>query len=311
MDNPWKDLAEDGNGEYVANDDRGALGSFRAIKNEKKKLQLDVPPEPFIGDPSTASFVALQLNPGSSRSDDTAKRISSDVRAFRPKCEEILANLSGEKREMYWAEPTPNLGEGEEELYSSPHAWYFGAEIKGDSGWEPEFKEHRSRFKLLLLALSSPRAREDLRALKKPNIDNFHEVVLATEGENFSSSLDRAYGILRKKFAVIEYFPYHSEKADKEKIENSNLPSQEYTEHLLQQALDNGAYIFLTRSVNAWKKLETTLFDHGERLIIASSNINIAFTPNNVRKWDSVTRREGDKDPNLFWKVVEKLDPQE
>lgn len=311
MINPWKDPLPDRNGEYVASCDRNALKPFRAIKNEKKKLQLNVLPEPFIGDPSTAAFVALQLNPGSSRSDDTAKRISSDVKAFCPKHEEIRANLSGEKKEMYWAEPTPNLGEGEEELYSSPHAWYFGAEIKGDSGWEPEFKEHRSRFKLLLLALSSPRAREDLRALKKPNIDNFHEVVLATEGENFSSSLDRAYGILRKKFAVIEYFPYHSEEADTKTIYKSELPSQDYTEHLLQQALDNGAYIFLTRSVNAWKKLETTLFEHGERLIVASSNINIAFTPNNVRKWDSATDSKGDKDPNLFWKVVEKLDPQE
>lgn len=197
MINPWKDLKPDRNGKYVADGDRGDLESFRAIKDEKKKLQLNVPPEPFIGDPSTASFVALQLNPGSSRSDDTAKRISSDVKAFDPKREEILANLSGEKREMYWAEPTPNLGEGKEELYSSPHTWYFGAEIKGDSGWEPDFAD-RSRFQLLLLALTSPRAREDLRALEEPSIENFHEVVLATEGENFSSSLDRAYGILRK-----------------------------------------------------------------------------------------------------------------
>ena len=254
--------------------------------------------------------MALQLNPGSSRSDDTAKRISSDVRAFRPKREEILANLSGKKREMYWAEPTPNLGKGEEELYSAPHTWYFGAEIKGDSGWEPEFKEHRSRFKLLLLALSSPRAREELRAHKDPNIDNFHEVVLATEGENFSSSLDRAYGILRKKFAVIEYFPYHSEKADTDKIYKFELPSQEYTKYLLEQAFDSGASIYLTRSITNWGSLTPTLFEHSERLIVASSKSNIAFTPNNVRKWDSVTGREGHKDPNLFWKVVEKLDPQ-
>lgn len=310
MINPWKDLAPNNDGEYVANCDKDALGPFLAIGDVKKKLQLNVLSEPFIGDPSTASFVALQLNPGGSRSDDTAKRISSDVRAFRPKCEEILANLSGEKREMYWAEPTPNLGKGEEEpLYSSPHTWYFGAEIETESGWKSLFNS--ARFKLLLLALTSPRAREDLRALKKPDIDNFHNVVLATEGENFPSSLDRAYGILRKKFAVIEYFPYHSEKADTYKIENSNLPSQEYTKYLLEQAFDSGAYIFLTRSVNAWKKLEITLFEHGERLIVASNKQSPTFTPNNVRKWDSVTRREGDKDPNLFWNVVEKLDPQE
>lgn len=308
MRNPWEDLPI--NGEYVANCDKDDLDKLmRKITDAEYQLQLDVLPEPFIGDPSTASFVVLQLNPGSSRSDDYKRKISSDVTAFGPKHEEIRANLSGEKREMYWAEPTPNFGEGDKELYSAPHTWYFGAEIETESGWKSLFNS--ARFKLLLLALSSPRAREDLRALKKPNIDNFHDVVLATEGENFPSSLDRAYGILRKKFAVIEYFPYHSEKADKEKIENSNLPSQEYTEHLLQQALDNGAYIFLTRSVNAWKKLETTLFKHGERLIVASSNLNIAFTPNNVLKWNSATEKPGDKDPNLFWKVVEKLDPQE
>lgn len=124
-------------------------------------------------------------------------------------------------------------GEGKEELYSAPHTWYFGAEIKRESGWEFEFAG-RSRFQLLLLALTSPRAREALRALEELNISNFHKVVLATEGENFSSSLDRAYGILRKKFAVIEYFPYHSEKADDGKNNKFELPSQECTEYLLE-----------------------------------------------------------------------------
>lgn len=310
MINPWKDLATNNDGEYVANCDKDALGSFLAIGDVKKELQLNVPPEPFIGDPSTASFVALQLNPGGQRLDDAAQRISSDSRAFAPKREEILANLSGEKREMYWAEPTPNLGEGEMELYSSPHTWYFGAEIETESGWEPDFKG-RSRFQLLLLALSSPRARGELRKLKNPSIDNFHKVVLAAEGENFPSSLDRAYGILRKKFAVLEYFPYHSDEADTGKIENSNLPSQEYTAYLLEQVLVSGASIFLTRSVNAWRSLSPKLFEHGERLIIASNKRSPTFTPGNVCKWDSAAGSQGAKDPNLFWKVVEKLDPQE
>lgn len=310
MHNPWKDLATD-NGEYVARCDKDEddLKPFRAIKNEKKKLQLNVLPEPFIGDPSTAAFVALQLNPGSSRSDDTAKRISSDVKAFCPKHEEIRANLSGEKREMYWAEPTPNLGEGDHELYSAPHAWYFGAEIETEFGWEPLF--NRARFKLLLLALASPRAREDLRALKKPSIRNFHDVVVATEGENFPSSLNRAYGILRKKFAVIEYFPYHSEKADTKMIYECELPSQAYTKYLLAQALDSGASIFLTRAVTNWGSLTPVLREHSEQLIVASNKWSPTFTPGNVRQWNSATKKPGDKDPNLFWKVVEKLDPQE
>jgi len=309
MRNPWKDRVINGDGPYVADCDKGCLGSFDEITDDKWKLQLNVLPEPFIGDPSTASFVVLQLNPGSSRSNDYKRKISSDVTAFGPKHEEIRANLSGEKREMYWAEPTPNFGEGDKELYSAPHIWYFGAEIETESGWKSLF--NNARFKLLLLALSSPRAREDLRALKKPNIENFHDVVLATEGENFPSSLDRAYGILRKKFAVIEYFPYHSEKADTGKIKKSNLPSQEYSLHLLDQAIANGAYIFLTRSVTAWRSLPSKLFDHGERLIIASSKLSPTFTPGNVRRWDSTADRQGAKDPNLFWKVVEELDPQE
>lgn len=308
MRNPWKDLPI--NGEYVANCDKDDLDELMGeITDAEYQLQLDVLPEPFIGDPYTAPFVVLQLNPGSSRSDDYKREISSDVTAFGPKHEEIRANLSGEKREMYWAEPTPNFGEGDKELYSAPHAWYFGAEIETEFGWEPLF--NRARFKLLLLALASPRAREDLRALKKPSIRNFHDVVLATEGENFPSSLDRAYGILRKKFAVIEYFPYHSEKADTGKIKKSNLPSQEYSLHLLDQAIANGADIFLTRSVTAWRSLPSKLFDHGERLIIASNKLSPTFTPGNVRRWDSTAGRQGAKDPNLFWKVVEKLDPQE
>ena len=308
MRNPWKDLPI--NGEYVATCDKDDLDELMCkITDAEYQLQLDVLPEPFIGDPYTAPFVVLQLNPGSSRSDDYKREISSDVTAFGPKHEEIRANLSGEKREMYWAEPTPNFGEGDKELYSAPHAWYFGAEIETEFGWEPLF--NRARFKLLLLALASPRAREDLRALKKPSIRNFHDVVLATEGENFPSSLDRAYGILRKKFAVIEYFPYHSEKADTKTIYKTKLPSQKYTKYLLAQALDSGASIFLTRAVTNWGSLTSVLRKHSERLIVASSNLNIAFTPNNVRKWNSATEKPGDKDPNLFWKVVEKLDPQE
>ncbi|WP_411703057.1 hypothetical protein [Corynebacterium sp. LaCa142] len=310
MRNSWKDLAINGDGEYVADCDKGCLGSFDEITDDKRKLQLKVLPEPFIGDPATASFVALQLNPGGALSDDYEKEISSDYRAFKPKHEDILANLSGERREMYWAEPTPNLGESGKELYSAPHTWYFGAEIETKSGWEYRFAR-RSRFQLLLLALSSQQARSELRKLKDPSIENFHKVVLAAEGENFPSSLDRAYGILRKKFAVLEYFPYHSDKADTGKIENSNLPSQEYTAYLLEQALAGGASIFLTRSVTAWRSLTPKLFEHGERLIIASNKQSPAFTPGNVCRWDSTAGSQGAKDPSLFWKVVEKLDPQE
>ena len=308
MRNPWENLPDDG--EYVADCDEGCLGSFDDITDDQRKLQLKVLPEPFIGDPATASFVALQLNPGGARSDDYKKGISSDYRAFKPKHEDILANLSGERREMYWAEPTPNFGEGGKELYSAPHTWYFGAEIETKSGWEYRFAR-RSRFQLLLLALSSPRARGELRKLKKPSIENFHKVVLAAEGENFPSSLNRAYGILRKNFAVIEYFPYHSDKADTGKITKSKLPSQEYSLHLLDQAIANGADIFLTRSVTAWRSLPSKLFDHGERLIIASNKQSPTFTPGNVRRWDSTAGSQGAKDPNLFWKVVDKLDPEE
>lgn len=309
MDNPWKDLATD-NGEYVARCDKDDLDELMSeITDAEYQLQLDVLPEPFIGDPSTASFVVLQLNPGSSRSDDYKRKISSDVTAFGPKHEEIRANLSGEKREMYWAEPTPNFGEGDKELYSAPHTWYFGAEIETESGWEPLFNS--ARFKLLLLALASPRARGDLKALNDPSIRNFHDVVVATEGENFPSSLDRAYGILRKKFAVIEYFPYHSEKADTETIYECKLPSQAYTKYLLAQALDSGASIFLTRAATNWGSLTPVLRDHSEQLIVASNKRSPTFTPGNVRQWNSATKKPGDKDPNLFWKVVEKLDPQE
>lgn len=310
MRNPWKDLAINGDGEYVADCDKGCLGSFDEITDAKRKLQLKVLPEPFIGDPATASFVALQLNPGGAPSDDYKKGISSDYRAFKPKHEDILANLSGERREMYWAEPTPNLGEGGEELYSAPHTWYFGAEIETKSGWEYRFAR-RSRFQLLLLALSSQQARSELRKLEEPSIKKFHEAVLNVEGENFPSSLNRAYGILRKNFAVIEYFPYHSEKADQDKIEKSNLPSQGYSSHLLDQAIANGADIFLTRSVAKWGNLSAKLLQHGERLIIAANTQSPTFTPGNVCKWDITTGRQGAKDPNLFWKVVEKLDPEE
>ncbi|GGG82378.1 hypothetical protein [Corynebacterium pelargi] len=310
MRNPWKDLAINGDGKYVADCDKDYLRSFDEITDDKMKLQLKVLPEPFIGDPATASFVALQLNPGVAPSDDYEKGISSDYRAFKPKHEDILANLTGERREMYWAEPTPNLGEGDKELYSAPHTWYFGAEIKTKSGWEHRFA-WRSRFQLLLLALSSQQARSELRKLQPPSIGEFHEVVLNAEGENFPSSLNRAYGILRKNFAVIEYFPYHSEKADRNQIRKSNLPSQEYTSHLLDQAIDNGAYIFLTRSVTPWGNLSAKLLQRGEQLIIAAAPQSPTFTPGNVCKWDITTGRKGAKDPNLFWKVVEKLDPEE
>lgn len=57
--------------------------------------------------------------------------------------------------------------------------------------------------------------------------------------------------------------------------------------------------------------LTPILSKHGERLIIAANKRSPTFTPGNVCKWNSATEKPGDKDPNLFWKVVEKLDPQE
>lgn len=314
MQNPWEDIEEDkevrtnadGRKEFVAQVDQEVIDEYRKkITDPKRQLRLDVLPEPVIGDPTTAALVALQLNPGASPKDRPDKKRSSDYRAFEPMHERILGNLHGHNREMYWAEPTPNFGDDGEELYSSPHTWYFGAE---DSEGKLEcIGENRAKYKLLHLVLSSRKAREEVRELKDFGLRKVKKIV--EHYDDYSS--ERAYSLLRKKFAVIEYFPYHSESRPNGLVSAANrLPSTAYSRELLDSALHNGAFIFLTRSVKDWDlRLDRPEFKK-DRIIVSSSAQSAKFSPGNLRRFDgSKAGYKGIKDPELFWKAVDRIDP--
>lgn len=310
MQNPWKDIEDetnaDGRKEFVAQVDREVIDDYRKkITDPKRHLRLDVLPEPVIGDPTTAALVALQLNPGASPKDRADKKRSSDYRAFEPMHDRILDNLKGQNREMYWAEPTPNFGDDGEELYSSPHTWYFGAE-DGEGNLEC-IGENRAKYKLLHLVLSSRKAREELRELKDFGLRKVKRKV--EQYDDYSP--EHAYSLLRKKFAVIEYFPYHSESKPNGLVSAAKkLPSTSYSRGLLDSALDNGAFIFLTRSVKDWDLALDRRELNKNQIIVSSSAQSAKFTPGNLRRFDSSKADyKGSKDPELFWKVVDRIDP--
>lgn len=87
MRNLWLDLPQ--TSPYVLQIDRDAIDAFAAKAVGEKKLNLRSIPEPFIGNPFSASVILLNLNPGDSADDAKAH---ADP-AFR---EAMLRNLRHE-----------------------------------------------------------------------------------------------------------------------------------------------------------------------------------------------------------------------
>jgi len=67
--NPWKEITVDSllrrNGHYyVLDEDRDVILSFNQKKDEVFKFHLEIPPEPWQGNPLKAKVIILTLNPG-------------------------------------------------------------------------------------------------------------------------------------------------------------------------------------------------------------------------------------------------------
>ena len=66
--NPWKDvelgLLYDSEPNYFCKDDEVAIKNFNASSDEDNKLILNIPPEPWQGNPLKAKVIFLSLNPG-------------------------------------------------------------------------------------------------------------------------------------------------------------------------------------------------------------------------------------------------------
>ena len=70
-DNPWARLPK--SSPYVLEIDRASIDKYnKSLKNPLDRVILENIPEPFIGDPKTATVVLLNLNPGHSKGDHEA-----------------------------------------------------------------------------------------------------------------------------------------------------------------------------------------------------------------------------------------------
>src|SRR5262249_18254 len=67
MDNPWLSLPK--NEPFVLADDHLMIQAFNTQASEHTFVQLELLPEPFLGNPHTAKVILLNLNPGFSPND--------------------------------------------------------------------------------------------------------------------------------------------------------------------------------------------------------------------------------------------------
>lgn len=89
-------------------------------------------------------------------------------------------------------------------------------------------------------------------------------------------------GTLHPNLFCIEAFPYHSKNAgDFMKIEN--LPSNEYTDDLIRDAISKEKYIILMRCRSYWYKRIPELIGY-HKILTLSSQQAVYLTKNNLRK---------------------------
>jgi hypothetical protein len=75
MDNPWLEPLPP-EGPYVLDRDREAIDRYNdTVRYPEAKIMLGSIPEPFIGDPASATVVLLNLNPGHSETDEAEHRV--------------------------------------------------------------------------------------------------------------------------------------------------------------------------------------------------------------------------------------------
>lgn len=326
IENPWADLTEY-KGKIFAKCDKEDLERFSKIVdlegsgerlNDKKKLHLELLPEPCIGNPAKAAFIFLAINPGFTKGDEVAFKYYKDT---------IRKNLENESsRTMYWVDTEPKITSSEG-IENAPRKWYFGNPDPGNA--ESEAKA-TGKLQHLLFALSYKGSFEELhnelqteRGLDPQTRDYWDEVVKEVLKNR---SRAQAHEIMRNHVAVIDIFPYHSWKAkgleswmfepagDSEK--GTGLESRHYTAQLVRDAIDNKARILVSRRLEEWFSLVPELegYVDSNRLFASSSDENITFTANNVRELRRISTSgsdlevaRGEKNAALFWDTVDYL----
>lgn len=333
IENPWADLTEY-KGKIFAKCDKEDLERFSEMKlrsrivdlegsgerlNDKKKLHLELLPEPCIGNPATATLVILGTNPGFSKEDEVAFKYYKDT---------IRKNLENEhSRTMYWVDTASKITSPEGNDYvNEPRKWYFG---------DPKDGKHEAgsvgTLQRLLFALSYKGSFDELHnELQKergldPQTEDYWDEVVKEVLKN--RSRDQAHEIMRNHVAVIDIFPYHSKNAKGLKSwmfnpsrpeikERAGLTSRLYTKQMVEDALENNARILVGRRHNDWTRLVPKLLDHVEskRVFGTSSRSRTYLNPNNVVTFETVfdsktkrTLKTEKKDSTLFWDTVDSL----
>lgn len=336
IENPWSNLTEY-EGKYFAECDREALERFSRLKpaksrivdlegngqelNEDIKLHLELIPEPFIGNPATAAFVFLSINPGFSEEDEVAFKLYRDV---------VRENFETENsRTMYWVDTDPTITpQGANRTYvNAPRKYYFGnpKDLKSEAG-------SGGRLQLLLFMLSYKGSFEKLHTELQnergmdPQDENYLKAVKDEVWKNRCP--DQAREIVRNHVAVVDLFPYHSKKIGglqdwmfsseaNEEQEKTGLGSRFFTKQMVEDALDTDARILVSRGCDNWFSLVPALIEHveSEKVFMLNSVENNTFTPNNVRKMlredaDTSSKRKwkkGNNDKALFWDTVDHI----
>lgn len=334
IDNPWTKLTKY-EGKYFAECDRASLERLSQINSagkivdlkgngeelhEDTKLHLELLPEPFIGNPATAGFVFLAINPGFSEEDEVAFEFYRDA---------VRSNFGDENnRTMYWVDTDPTITPpGETRTYvNAPRKWYFGnpQNVQSEAG-------SVGTLQLLLFMLSYKGSFRKLHADLQnggglnPQDRDYWKAVRDEVLRNRCP--EQAREIMRQHVAVVDLFPYHSKKANGLKdwmfrAEPSQgklrtgLESRFYTKQMVEDALSSGARILVSRGCAKWFSLVPALLEYAEtgQVFTAINPNNVPFTPNNVRKisknTDINSNREwkmGEKDTTLFWNTVDHI----
>lgn len=327
MENPWVTVTDEAR---YAKIDKESLNNLTNELSGDEALHLELYPEPFIGDPSSARFIFMATNPGYSEL-NIEKEKSGDIAAFEdPETKAaIRASLSGESRRMYWVDlpskikvkvPLPDGSIEERTMISSPRAWYFkeknsrGNSIglgrfgrllslisyKGDSITEARHRfEHSSKARSSCEPLSTDYTVKLIKFLKQEDLLDY----------------DRGKEIFATRVAVVDHFPYHSKEASDEIKKMDAVPSQKYARQLMKEGLEAGAYAFVSRAYKLATKddplLRKLLRKHRDRILSTSNGRKVTMTPSNMCLIPELYDEEDPKKPRsakeLYWEMVEHL----
>jgi len=91
---------------------------------------------------------------------------------------------------------------------------------------------------------------------------------------------------LKDKLLVLEFFPYHSEAFDHAHI---RIPSQQFTFHLLRQAIERNALVVCARMWKPWICAVPELAKHASNgMVIRNKSIHPAITRTNTHRYEDL-----------------------